>query len=83
MKDIHMLIFLTQLGLSCAVPAAGFTLLGIWLHSRGWGKWTVWTGLILGLVCAVQSFRNSLKTMERMAGFPGKEIPPAASNDHK
>jgi len=84
MKEFNLLIWLTQLGLSIALPLAGFTLLGVWLHKDlGWGQWTVWTGLALGLYCAVQSFRDSLRAMEKMSK-PKKDPgpPPVAFNDH-
>lgn len=84
MKEFNLLIWLTQLGLSIALPLAGFTLLGVWLHnSIGWGQWTVWAGLVLGLICAVNGFRDSLRAMERMSKSkkdPGP--PPVAFNDH-
>ena len=32
MKNISLLLWLTQLGLSVAVPLGGFILLGLWLH---------------------------------------------------
>lgn len=84
MKGWSMLVWLTQLGLSAALPALCFTLLGVWLHRcRSWGTWTIWAGLVLGLVCAVRNFLDSLKAMERTAGT-GKQEPPLASfNDHK
>ena len=50
-KALRYLVWLTQLGLSVAVPLAGFILLGVWLHnSRGWGGWTVAAGIALGLL---------------------------------
>lgn len=84
MKEFRLLVWLTQLGLSVALPLAGFVLLGFWLHSHlGWGVWTVFAGLILGLVCAVQGFRDSLKAMELMSGQKKKQAPPPVSfNDH-
>ncbi len=67
MKDLNMLVWLTQLGLSVAVPLAGFTILGVWLRQRfALGDWVVVLGLVIGLVCAVDGFRSSLKAMERM-----------------
>ena len=43
MKDLSLLIWLTQLGFSVAFPLAGFILLGVWLHDRfGWGQWVIW-----------------------------------------
>ncbi len=84
MKDFNMLIWLTQLGLSVALPLAGFTLLGVWLHSSlGWGQWTIWLGLVLGLICAATGLRDSLKAMERMAPDRKQQDPPPVSfNDH-
>ena len=32
MKDLGLLVWLTQLGLSVAFPLAGFVLLGLWLR---------------------------------------------------
>lgn len=84
MKEFRLLIWLTQLGLSVAVPLAGFVLLGVWLHeSLGWGIWTIWTGLVLGLICAVTGFRDSLKAMELMSGDKKAEPSPVSFNEHK
>ncbi len=84
MKQFNLLIWLTQLGLSVAMPLTLFVLLGIWLHtSRGWGVWTVIAGLAVGLVCAVQGFRDSLRAMERMSGTKKEQEPPPVSfNNH-
>lgn len=84
MKEYRLLIWLTQLGLSVALPLAGFIFLGLWLNkSLGWGQWTIFTGLFLGLTGAVNGLRSSLKAMERMS--KDKDVPPpspAACNDH-
>lgn len=80
-----MLVWLTQLGLSVAFPLAGFVLLGVWLHnSRGWGQWTIWCGLVLGVICAINGLRDSLKAMELISRDRKKqEPPPVCFNDHK
>lgn len=84
MKDLSMLIWLTQLGLSTALPPAVFCILGIQLHRvRGWGIWTVWAGLILGLICAVKGFQSALKAMDRMAQTASREPLPETFNEHK
>ena len=82
MKNLSLLVWLTQLGLSVAVPLAGCIFLGVWLHQRfSWGVWTVWTGVVLGILLAAEGLRSSLKAMERMG--KGKNEPPAVSfNDH-
>ena len=84
MKDINMLVWLTQLGLSIAAPLAGFVLLALWLHrSLGWGTWVIWVGLALGLYSAVAGFIQSLKAMELMSGDKKKKDPPPVSfNEH-
>lgn len=67
MKELNMLVWLTQLGLSVAIPLAGFTWLGVWLRGRfALGNWVVVLGLVIGFICAVDGFRSSLKIMERM-----------------
>ena len=83
MKNVNLLVWLTQLGLSVALPLAGFIFLGIWLHnSLGWGQWTIWVGVILGVTTAADGLRQSLKAMERMSGEKEKEQPPVSFNDH-
>lgn len=83
MKNLKMLVWLTQLGLSVALPPLGFIWLAIRLQSRfGWGKWTLWTGIILGIICVVDGFKNCLKAMERMSNSNGKEEPPVSFNEH-
>ena len=84
MKDLRLLVWLTQLGLSTALPLAGFALLGIWLHkSVGWGQWTIWVGLVLGIIGAVNGFRDSLKAMAQMSkDKKSDEPPPIAFNSH-
>ena len=32
MKDLNLIVWLTQLGMSVAVPLAGFVLLAVWLR---------------------------------------------------
>lgn len=83
MKNVNLLIWLTQLGLSVAVPLAGFIFLGIWLHdSCGWGRWAVWVGILLGVVTAADGLRQSLKAMQRMSGTKEENSPPVGFNDH-
>lgn len=84
MRDLRLLVWLTQLGLSTALPLAGFALVGIWLHkSIGWGQWTIWVGLVLGIISAVNGFRDSLKAMSRMSKDKKADTsPPIAFNSH-
>lgn len=85
MKEWNLLIWLTQLGLSVALPLAGFVLLGVWLHRTcGWNSWVIIAGLALGLVSAVRGFLSSLRVMEAMSkGRKKQDPPPASFPEHK
>lgn len=83
MKDLNLLVFLTQLGFTVAFPLAGFVLLAVWLRDRfQWGSWVIYAGLALGLICAVTGFRDSLKTMERLSRDSKKKDSPVSFNEH-
>ncbi|MBE6933968.1 MAG: AtpZ/AtpI family protein [Ruminococcaceae bacterium] len=83
MKDLSLLVWLTQLGLSVAVPPVMFILLAVWLRdSLGWGAWVIWVGIGLGIYCAVYGLYTSLKTLKRLTEGK-KEDPPAAFNEHE
>ncbi len=84
MKDINLLVWLGQLGLSVAVPPAVFILAALWLHRvYAWGQWVIWAGVILGVVCAIDGLRTSLKAMERLTREKKKDTPPVSFNDHE
>lgn len=84
MKDLRLLIWLTQLGLSTAVPLAGFVLLAVWLYRRfQLGTWVIIVGVAVGLVCAFDGLRVSVKAMERMAKDKDKQKSSAGFNDHE
>ena len=85
MKNVNLLIWLTQLGISVAAPLGGFIWLGIWLRQRfQLGIWVVLAGILVGVVCAVDGMRVSLKAMERMANDKKyQEPPPVSFNDHE
>ena len=84
MKNLSLLIWLSQLGISVAVPLAGFVLLAVWLQSRfDLGAWVIWIGVALGVICAIDGLRTSLKAMDRLANHKADpEPPPVAFNDH-
>jgi len=83
-KELSLLVWLTQLGLSVAFPLAGFILLAVWLRSSlGWGDWVIWVGLVLGLSGAVNGLRHSLKAMELLSRNKKDDTPPPVSfNEH-
>lgn len=77
MKDLNLLVFLTQLGFSVVFPLAGFTLLALWLRQQySLGSWVVYVGIGLGFLCALDGFRMTLKAMERMSSDKRKQDPP-------
>ena len=86
MKDLTLIAFLTQLGLSVALPLAGFVLLAVWLRNTlNWGQWVIFVGVGLGLICAVDGLRVTLKAMDRLGRKGGSkdELPPPVSfHDH-
>lgn len=85
MKDLNLLIWLSQLGFSVAFPLAGFTLLALWLRQRfGLGNWVLFVGIGIGLVCAIDGFRSSIKVMEQLTkDKKDVEPPPVSFNDHQ
>ena len=85
MKDIKLLVWLTQLGLSVAGPLAGFILLAVWLRQRfDLGVWVLILGIFLGISGAIDGFRVSMKAMESMSKSKtkGNQVPPVSFNDH-
>jgi hypothetical protein len=83
MKDLSLLTWLTQLGLSVALPLGGFILLAVWLRQRfGLGNWVLWVGIGLGLYCAVDGLRVSLKTLARFSKKKDEEPPSISFNEH-
>lgn len=84
MKNLNLLVWLTQLGFGVAFPLAGFVLLAVWAQDRfALGSWVIWAGIVLGMVCAIDGLRTSLKAMERMAkDKPDDKEPPVSFNDH-
>ena len=83
MKDLNLLVWLTQLGLSVAAPPAVFILLAVWLRNRfAWGAWVIWVAIALGIYCAVTGFMSTLRTLSTMAGKKKQEEPAVSFNDH-
>lgn len=86
MKDLSLLIWLSQLGFSVAFPLAGFILLAVWLRDdQGWGSWVLWVGIILGVICAFQGLRSAIRSMELLSKSKKQkddQPPPVGFNDH-
>lgn len=85
MKHLNLLVWLTQLGISVVAPLGGFIWLGVFLRQRfGLGVWVVLVCIAVGLICAIDGLRVSLRAMERMAkDKKDTEPPPVSFNDHE
>ena len=82
-KNLSLLVWLSQLGFSVVVPLVGFIWLGIWLRSQfDWGVWVVVVAVILGLVFAIDGLRYSLRLMDRLAKKESEEYQSISFNDH-
>lgn len=83
MKWAKLLVWLTQLGLSVALPPLGFVLLALWLKNRfSWGNWVMIVAVILGVIVALDGLRVSIKAMETMSDTKHEETPPTGFNQH-
>lgn len=83
MKDLQLLTWLTQLGLSTAVPLAGFVLLGVWLRNRfALGNWVLLVCIGLGLLFAIDGFVRSLKLLSSMTKDTKTKKPPISYGEH-
>lgn len=83
MKNIKMLVWLTQLGLSVALPPLGFIYLAVRLQQRySWGNWVIFAAIALGLLCAVEGLRSSLKAMDQMSKDKQEQHTPVSFNEH-
>ena len=83
MKNLHLLIWLTQLGLSTAGPLVGFAWLAVWLRNRyDLGLWVVLLGVGLGIYGAVDGLRSSLRTLEKLSRKEEEKKPPQSFNNH-
>lgn len=74
MKELSMLVWLTQLGVGVAMPLAGFIWLGVFLRSRfSLGAWCVIVFCIIGMISAWDGLKTSLKAMERLDKSKGRK----------
>ena len=83
-KNLSLLIWLTQLGLSVVMPPVVAIVLAVWLQRNyELGNWVLWAGIALGVICAVDGLRVSLLAMQRLQkNKEDKEPPPVSFNDH-
>lgn len=83
MKDLNLIVWLTQLGLSVALPLAGFIFLALWLRNTfSLGNWILWAGIIIGIIAAIDGLLQSLKTLSRLSEKKESTPSPISFNDH-
>ncbi len=83
MKNLHLIVWLTQLGLSTAVPLVGFIWLAVWLRDRfNLGAWVLLAGIGLGLFCAIDGFVRNLKALNGLSKDKKTEDPPVSFGEH-
>lgn len=83
MKDLSLLVWLSQLGLSVAVPPAIFILLAVWLRNRfDLGQWVIWVGIALGIYCAITGLVSSLRILSQMTRNKEQDTPTVSFNEH-
>lgn len=82
-KVMSFIVWLTQLGLSVAVPLVGFIWLSVWLHnSKGWGSWVIILGIVLGLFGAVGGLYSGFKTLHRLTAAEDGQSSSPGYNRH-
>lgn len=82
MKEISLLTWLTQLGLSVVIPLAGWIFLALWLRSQFvLGDWIVWTGIGFGVISAIDGMIRTLKALSSMEKRNDPQMP-VSFNDH-
>lgn len=71
MKNLSLLVWFAQLGVSVAVPLGGSIWLSVWLHQQfQLGAWIIVLGVLIGLYGAFDGLRTSIQAMERLADQP-------------
>ena len=85
MKDLTLLVWLTQLGISVAVPLCVFVGASLWLQSKfALGSWIVIVGVILGLAIAIHEFYRMMKLLDKVGNKKKeKETTAVFFNDHE
>ena len=84
MKGARLLIWITQLGLSVAMPLAVAVCVSVWLRNKyALGAWVVVLGCVLGLAGAAGGLRDSLKIMEKISAEGEKKPDTVSFNSHE
>ena len=83
-KELSLLIWLPQFGISVVFPLIGFIMLAVWLHDHwGWGQWVIWVGVLFGLITAAVGVRDTIKAMALTDKKKDQEPPAISFNNHE
>lgn len=84
MKDLTLLVWMTQFGLSVAAPPICCIWASVWLKNRfQLGGWVVWVGTALGILLSIDGLRTSIRLMKKMSRRKNDTPPPLSFNDHE
>ena len=85
MKDLTLLVWLTQLGISVAAPLCVFVGGALWLQNRfAMGSWIVIVGVALGASLAIYEFYRMMKLLDKVGNKKKeKETTAVFFNDHE
>lgn len=85
MKELGLLIWIPQFGVSVVFPLIGFVMLAVWLRDNwGWGAWTLWVGILFGLITAAVGFRDTVRAMMELSDRKKEPKNPGISfNSHE
>lgn len=83
MKNMSLLVWLTQLGFGVAVTPCLFIFLALWIRNT-WslGNWVLWVGIVIGLYCAITGLYSSLKMLLQISNDKENKSKPVSFNDH-
>ena len=84
LKELSLLVWLTQLGLSVAFPLIGFVWGAVWIRQTfELGIWVIFVGIFIGMYCAIHGFVQSMKILNQMHNKKKKnEATAVFFNDH-
>lgn len=83
MKELGLLIWLPQFGISIVFPMIGFIMLAVWLQEKfSLGQWIIWVGILFGLITAAVGVRDTIKAIALTDKRKKDDNSPVSFNAH-